>query len=193
MTILSPTAPSGEAQTTGGGAPDVVLMVATLALMALGVLMVYSASRDAQLVLSGDETRLMTRQVYFVLAGLVMFGVLSIIDYREFQHYSPLVYGATILLLVLVFFQPARSGASRWIILPGGFQLQPSEFAKVAMILLIAAVLARSDSDRLSWRVLGQALGVLAVPALLIVAQPDLGTSLVFAFLTIVVLFAGDA
>ncbi len=193
MTILSPTAPTAESEGKTRGAPDIVLIVAMLALMALGVLMVYSASRDAQLLLTGDESRLMTRQIYFVLASVVAFGVLSIIDYREFQHYSPLVYAGTILLLVAVFFQPARSGASRWIILPGGFQLQPSEFAKVAVILLLAAVLARSDAEKLPWRVLAQTLAVLAIPAMLVVVQPDLGTSLVFGFLVLVILFAGDA
>ncbi len=167
---------------------DILLLLSMILLISFGILMVYSASRDL------DGSRLMERQVVFAGIGLGLFLLLSWMDYREFRLFSPVVYAITIFMLAIVFAQEKVAGTNRWLSLPGGFNLQPSEFAKLSVILLLAAVLAGTfDDEDLTWRRIGAALLMLALPGALIVLQPDLGTALAFGFVTIVVLFAAGA
>lgn len=167
--------------------PDRVLFVTTLALSLLGLLMIYSATRVGLERSDLPASFSMERQMIFVAAGLILFVLMSFIDYRELRHLSHVIYLGMIAMLSVVFLFPPINGAQRWIDL-GFFQLQPSEFSKVACVLALGAVLGRPQA-RLAWERIGQALAVLAVPALLIFLQPDLGTMLVFAFALIVMLF----
>lgn len=190
MSILSPQAPPSDAEIRSQrSSPDVLLLVATFALMAFGILMVYSASRESLLLAGLNEDALLQRQAIFVAIGVVAILGLSLLDYRHLQHTSMIIYGGTLFFLLLVFTQASRNGAQRWIFLPG-FSLQPSEFAKVAVILVLGAVLAPARHDGMRWRVVGIALGFLAIPSMLIVLQPDLGTALAFGFVAILMLFA---
>lgn len=190
MAILSPHRPPSDAEIRGQrSSPDVVLLVAVLALMTFGVLMVYSASRDGLILAGLDESTLLIRQAIFAGIGVVALIGFSLFDYRHLQQLSMVIYGSTLFLLALVFTQAAVKGAKRWIFLPG-FSLQPSEFAKVAVILVLAALLAPARQDGMRWKVVGIAIGFLAVPSMLIVLQPDLGTALAFGFVAIVMLFA---
>jgi len=157
--------------------------------MAFGILMVYSASRDALALAGLDEGMLLTRQAIFAGIGVVALIGMSLMDYRYLQHLSMIIYGSTLFFLALVFTQSSRNGAKRWLFLPG-FSLQPSEFAKVAVILVLAALLAPAREDGMRWKVVGVCLGFLAAPSALIFLQPDLGTALVFGFVAIVMFFA---
>ncbi len=172
-----------------GNRPDWILF-GTMALLALfGLLMIYSATRAGGIVS-------MERQMIFVVAGVLTFLVTSQIDYREYRHLTPYLYGLMVLLLAAVFAFPERGGARRWIELPL-FDLQPSEFMKVMMVLAIASVIAphSRDDDRpgLSWPKLVLVLAATTLPAALIYLQPDLGTMLVFVFVALAMLFAGGA
>src|SRR5690606_18296840 len=108
----------------------------------------------------------------------------------------PYIYGGVILLLGAVFLFPERQGAQRWIDLRF-FDLQPAELAKVVVVLTLASILAPHSRDDvrpgLTWAKIGQTLAAVAVPAVLIYQQPDLGTMLVFAFMMMVMLFAAGA
>ena len=167
--------------------PDRVLFVTTLALSMLGLLMIYSATRVGLERDNLPASFSMERQMIFVAAGLILFVGLSFVDYRELGQLAHIIYLGMIALLALVFLFPAVKGAQRWFDL-GYFQLQPSEFSKTACVIALAAVLGRPQV-KLRWGRIGQALMVIAVPGTLIFLQPDLGTMLVFAFLTIVMLF----
>jgi rod shape determining protein RodA len=167
--------------------PDRILFITTLALSMLGLLMIYSATRVGLERDNLPASFSMERQMIFVAAGLILFGVLSFVDYRELGQLAHIIYLGMIALLALVFLFPAVKGAQRWFDL-GYFQLQPSEFSKTACVIALAAVLGRPQV-KLRWGRIGQALAVMAVPGVLIFLQPDLGTMLVFAFLTIVMLF----
>ena len=171
--------------------PDVILFVAMVVLAALGVLMVYSASRSRLETQGLDPTSEMIDQAVFAAVGLILFFVASFIDYREWRNVAPLVYLATLMSLGAVFFfESGAAGAQRWIPI-GSYQLQPSEFAKVAMVLVLASVLVPAKEEGMSWRRLVQTIVIVAIPAALIYLQPDLGTMLVFAFITLVMLFIG--
>ena len=167
--------------------PDRVLFITTLALSMLGLLMIYSATRVGLERDNLPASFSMERQMIFVAAGLILYVALSFVDYRELGQLAHVIYLGMIALLALVFLFPAVKGAQRWFDL-GYFQLQPSEFSKTACVIALAAVLGRPQV-KLRWGRIGQALMVLAVPGILIFLQPDLGTMLVFAFLTIVMLF----
>jgi rod shape determining protein RodA len=167
--------------------PDRVLFITTLALSMLGLLMIYSATRVGLERVNLPASFSMERQLIFVAAGLILFVALSFVDYRELGQLAHIIYLGMIALLALVFLFPAVKGAQRWFDL-GYFQLQPSEFSKTACVIALAAVLGRPQV-KLRWGRIGQALAVITVPGILIFLQPDLGTMLVFAFLTIVMLF----
>ncbi len=169
---------------------DRILFGTMLALSGLGLLMIYSAT-----VSSGSAG--MERQMIFVAAGLTIYAVISNIDYREYRNLIPIVSGAVLLGLLAVYLFEPVNGAQRWIPL-GFFKLQPAEFAKVVVILLLAAILSPSNRDdiskrQLTWPTLFRALLVVAVPAALILFEPDLGTTMVFGFILFVMLFAAGA
>ncbi len=171
--------------------PDIILFVAMVALAAVGVLMVYSASKNRLEALGLDPTGDMVDQAIFAAVGLVLFFLASFIDYREWRNVAPFLYIATLIALGAVFlFEPGAARAQRWIPI-GSYQLQPAEFAKVAMIMVLASVLVPAKEEGMSWRRLIQTIVIVALPAVLIYMEPDLGTMLVFAFITLVMLFVG--
>jgi rod shape determining protein RodA len=172
---------------------DWILFGTMLALSGFGLLMIYSATRNI-------GTFSMERQMIFVAAGLIIFAVVSNIDYREYRSIVPAVSIVTLILLVAVFFFPEINGARRWIPL-GFFNLQPAEFAKVVVIVAMASLLAppatrdelASGPRTLSWSKIGQAILVVTVPGILIFLEPDLGTTLVFGFILFGMLFVAGA
>lgn len=170
--------------------PDWVLFATMVVLAVFGLLMIYSATRGS----AGSVS--MERQMIFVAAGIVLYLIASMIDYREYRAVTPYLYGATIVALIAVFFFPERQGARRWIDLPL-FDLQPAELAKVVVVLALAGILAPHSRDDarpdLTWSKIGLVLGTVAIPAILIYQQPDLGTMLVFVFTMMAMLFAGGA
>jgi rod shape determining protein RodA len=167
--------------------PDRVLFASTLALSLLGLLMIYSATRVGLARSDLPASFSMERQMIFVAAGLITFVAFSFFDYRELRHLAHVIYGVMVVSLLLVFLFPAVNGAQRWFDL-GSFQIQPAEFSKAACLIALGAVLGR-PAVSLSWTRIAQALGVMAVPSILIFLQPDLGTMLVFGFLVAVMLF----
>ena len=173
--------------------PDLVLMLALLMLGVLSVLMIYSASAPQAEVLGGDTVAEARRQAVIVFVGLAMFGLGSVAWHRSLHTAAPFLYvGAVISLGAVLLFGTVVNGAQSWFPV-GSFRFQPSEWAKLAVILVLAALLAPAADNRIGWRRVGLALLVLAVPALLIARQPDLGTLVVFGILTVVMLFAAGA
>lgn len=178
-----------------GNRSDWILLGSALVLSITGLLMILSATR-------ASGTFSMERQMIFVAAGLIIYLVFSNIDYREYRSMIPLISGLIMVLLVAVFlFDPVSDSgvgrAHRWIPM-GFFNLQPSEFAKVAVIIALASLLAPSSRDEepqtgVTWRKIGLVILITAIPGVLILRQPDLGTALVFGFIAISLLFAAGA
>lgn len=169
--------------------PDVLMFVLMAALMSLGAVMVYSATHVRLEDELGDPGSAMRRQLVFAGAALLAFLVGSVIDYRSYRRVLVPIYTSTVAVLIAVLFFPPHQGASRWIPV-GAFQFQPSEFAKVALVVVLAGFLARRPEGKLEWRRLGLALALTAVPGVLIFRQPDLGTMLVIGIIAIGILFA---
>lgn len=175
---------------TERGRPDYLMMVIIAGLTAVGLIMIFTASAPRLEAAGASRSTDMVRQGIFVILGAVVFIVSSSISDRNWRLLTPWVYGATLLLLVAVLSPVGalRQGAQRWISL-GLFDLQPSEVAKPAVILAIAALLAPVTENKMRWIRIVRTFGLVGLPAVLIFLQPDLGTMLVFAFVTIVMLF----
>lgn len=178
---------------------DPVLLVAMVTLMAFGITMIYSATRVALEGSGLDPNSLMRRQAIWAAGAILLFLAFSFIDFKELGHYSPLVYVLTIAALAAVFlFDPIKDNAHRWINL-GFTTIQPSSFAKPAMAVVLASALSRSKrseevgEDGLPWSKIGRAFLILALPALLIWREPDLGTTTVFLFMTGMLIYAAGA
>jgi rod shape determining protein RodA len=165
--------------------PDLVLLMAYMAVSALGIVMVWTVA-TARLE---DPTALVRRHTIFVVIGLAAFLAVSLVDLRSLRALAPLAYIISLGTLVAVLFAPLRAGTSRWIPI-GTFQFQPSEFAKVAVILGLAALLASAAEGNLKWYHVARSFVLVGIPSILIFKQPDLGTMLVFGFIAVVVLFA---
>ena len=165
---------------------DLPLLLAALALSAIGVAMVVSTTSGT------PRGGLGGRQALFVAAGLVAATFFAVFDYRLLLRASPGLYVVSLLPLVwLPVFGPTIAGAKSWIRLFGGFQLQPSEFARIATVLLLAWILENDDRPLLSPKTVGTLVGVVALPMGLILLQPDLGVALTYAPFLLGALFLG--
>ena len=167
----------------GGPVPRYLLLGAAVFLTAFGLTMVYSASSISALVKEGSSAHYFLRQIVFVLMGAVLAFVAARIDYRRFQgQLGVQAWWVAVALLVLTYgLGVVRGGARRWI--PLGFvNLQPSEFAKIACVLVAAALAVEWQRGRIDSRTFMGRVGIyVGVPAVLIVFQPDLGTAVLLA------------
>jgi rod shape determining protein RodA len=153
---------------------DWPLLIVTLALCALGVLQIYSAT------VTTKWHDAWWKQVIFVASGLVMMWLLSIFDYHAALNKAIYLYGTCVLLLVVTLLIGSKAfGSTRWIKV-SGFTLQTSEFAKIVLILLIAKMLADWKLDTLEWKDILKLAAVVGVPMVLVMKEPDLGTSLTY-------------
>ena len=174
--------------------PDLILTGALLLLGVLSVLMIYSASApQAELVPGADPAAEAQKQAVIVFVGLVLFGLASLIEHRTIHTVAPVMYLAAVAALgaVLLFGKEVNNAVSWFPVY--GFQFQPSEWAKPAVIIMMAALLAPAVENKIGWRRVFTALALMGVPVALIAAQPDLGTLLVIAVLSAVMLFAAGA
>ncbi len=175
---------------------DWVLLLAVAALCTLGALLVWSATRQGLINEHGNPKAFLERDVLNIVIGSVLGVGATLVDYRQLRSYAPFVYAASILGLVAVLgIGVTINGAHSWIRVGGGFELQPSEFAKVALIVGMAVLLTErrdgEDAPRSSDILLVLALA--AVPLGLIMLQPDFGTAMVFVFTILGALAVGGA
>jgi rod shape determining protein RodA len=152
--------------------------------------MIFSASAPRLEAAGVARSSQMARQAIFVGLGIIVFAVTSSLSDRTWRLLTPWVYVGTLVLLIAVLSPVGalRQGAQRWIAL-GLFDLQPSEVAKPAVILALAALLAPVQENKMRWIRIFRSFGLVIGPAVLIFLQPDLGTMLVFGFVTMVMLF----
>jgi rod shape determining protein RodA len=169
---------------------DVVLLLAVVAVAALGIVMVHSATPTR---LDNDPTFYHERQAIYVGIGVAVMLLVTVVDYRVFRDFAPFIYFCTLVALCLVLspLGSNRRGAQAWFQL-GPLQLQPSELAKVALVVCIGAYAGAHRGD-LNGRRMLVVLAMAAAPMALIQAQPDLGTNLVFAAILFATLLVAGA
>jgi rod shape determining protein RodA len=175
---------------------DKILLAAVAALLVIGTLLVYAGTREWFRSNGLDPEYYLKRHVLnIIIGGLLAYGT-TLIDYRLLRAYTPFVWGAGVLSLILVLVVGSTvNGAKAWLSLPGGFQLQPAELAKISIIVGMAMVLAErkdlrgdpTDSD------VAKSLVVAAIPVGLILLQPDLGTVLIICAAVVAMIGASGA
>ncbi len=175
---------------------DPVLLLAAAGLVVSGLFMVYSATQHSLDAIGADPGTYLKRQATFAALGLVVVMMAASFDYRFMKVYAGLIYGVSLLLLVLVRTPLGTSvrGSQRWFEL-FGFQLGPSELAKIALIIMLAAFVSelRRSSAELSIQDVYRATAIAALPGALVFLQPDLGTSIVLVSILVGVLVVAGA
>jgi rod shape determining protein RodA len=167
---------------------DWPLLAATGMLAAVGVLFIFSASGAGAQELALYRQKFF-RQIVWCLAGAGAAALFCLVDYSKVARWSRVIYWGSIASLVAVLvIGVVRKGGQRWIS-AGSFDLQPSEFAKLAFIFLMADYLSRPPEELRNPRVFFAALGYTALPFVLIWKEPDLGSALVFLSICMAVMF----
>jgi rod shape determining protein RodA len=178
---------------------DWVMLLAAAALSGLGSLLVWSATRGRTAINHGDPQYFLIRHLMNLAIGIGLSAGTIVIGHRRVRAVIPILFAISVLLLLAVL-SPLGStvnGAHSWIVIGGGFSLQPSEFAKITIILGMAMILSGQvdAGDRLTpdHRTVLQSLGLAAVPMGVIMLMPDLGSTMVMVVIVLGVLLSSGA
>jgi rod shape determining protein RodA len=162
---------------------DWILIAVVLALCVLGTLLVWSATKPQQIQIGASSREYLYKDVLWFGIGLMLMLGVAALDIRRIRSWTPVVYGLTMLglLAVLTPVGSVVNGAHAWINLPGGFQIEPSEFAKLGLVLICAMVLSRlgDGGKRPRLREIGLTVLLAAPLAALVIKEPALGVALV--------------
>ncbi|MDD5663267.1 MAG: rod shape-determining protein RodA [Victivallaceae bacterium] len=168
---------------------DMLQISVMFILLGIGFVFIYSTGMNI-----GEEAarRFLFRQICWSALGISLWLLLSHLDYRSLRSVSWIFYTLCIVLLVLVLeVGTSVYGATRWLSLPGGMRLQPSEFTKLGLIMMLSSVMSTMNFqvNRLSsWLLIGV---LMITPFLLIVKEPDLGCAMILLPLTLCLVFLG--
>jgi rod shape determining protein RodA len=177
---------------------DPVLTAAVALLLVMGTLLVYAATRDWYARNGLDPQYYLKRHIINIAIGVLLAYGTTIIDYRLLRAYTPIFWGLSVLGLVIVLIPGLGStvnGARAWISLPGGFQIQPAELAKIAIIIGMSMLLSERshNSDEPSSQDVLQALVIAGIPVLLIIVQPDMGTAFIISACVVTIIGVSGA
>lgn len=169
---------------------DALLLAVVVALVGLGLVMVYSASSVQTVWRFGDDAMFLKRQLVHVAMGLFMMLVAMNIDYRWYRRMTYPILGLALgALVVVLLFGATHNAAQRWLSI-GGLSVQPSEFLKVALVMYMAYSVEKKDS-KIKWFTVGFMPHVLllVLAAVLLLLQPDFGTTVICSVLVFSLLF----
>jgi rod shape determining protein RodA len=177
---------------------DPVLTTVVALLLFIGTLLVWAATRDWYIRNGLDGQHYLKRHIINIMIGLVLAYGTTVIDYRLLRAYTPFLWGAGVLGLCMVLIPGLGSevnGAKAWIALPGGFQIQPAELAKIAIIVGMSMILSERshDSNEPTSKDVLQSLAIAAIPVLLIIVQPDMGTVLIISAAVVTIIAVSGA
>jgi rod shape determining protein RodA len=160
---------------------DWPLILIAILICAVGVVQIYSATRD-----TGWQDS-WWKQIVYIFAGFVLLWLAVSVDYHSLLNQVPFMYVTSVLALLGTLVVGRQVfGSQRWIPLPGGFHLQVSEFVKLVIILMVARYLTELKTDELELREMLKLAALVLVPTVLVLKQPDLGTSLTYLAILVV-------
>lgn len=166
---------------------DLLLILSVAGLLAIGLVALYSSSHS--IGISANTTNYFKYQLMWILVGAAILGVIYFLPNKLIYDFAYVLYILSIILLIAVlFFGSTGSGAQRWLRL-GPFRFQPSEFAKIAVLLAVARYLSKPRLDINRFKPFATASFIFLLPFILIVRQPDMGTSIAFLALVLPVYF----
>lgn len=177
---------------------DPILTVAVGLLLFIGTLLVYAATRDWYAASGLDPEYYLKRHVINIVIGILLAWGTTVIDYRMLRAYTPVVWGLGVIGLTAVLIPGIGSevnGAQAWIPLPGGFQIQPAELAKISIIVGMSMLLSeyRHENDEPTNRDVMQSLLIAAIPVGLILLQPDMGTVFIISICVVAMIGASGS
>jgi rod shape determining protein RodA len=177
---------------------DPILTVAVGLLLFIGTLLFFASTRDRYAASGLDPEYYLKRHVINIVIGILLAWGTTVIDYRMLRAYTPIVWGLGVIGLTAVLIPGIGSevnGAQAWIPLPGGFQIQPAELAKISIIVGMSMLLSeyRHESDEPTNRDVIQALLIAAIPVGLILLQPDMGTVFIISISVVAMIGASGA
>ncbi len=169
---------------------DFYILASVLLLVITGICFIYSSSIASDGTLVSNEY---LKQIVWVSLGIVLMSFLILVDYKNAENFSIYIYFALIFLLIItLMFGNKVNGARSWLgILDIG--IQPSEFAKISTIIMLSSYYAKHSREMKKLRTLCEGLLIISLPMLLILAQPDMGTALVYIPVFLFVSFAAGA
>lgn len=160
-------------------------------LLAVAVIAACAALAQRSTAQAMAEPGFASRQVVWLVASGVLLAVFSFTDYRILVRLSPLLYGAALVVLfALLFIAPVRAGTRAWLAL-GSYTIQPSEFARIATLLAVAAIAERLKRSMLDLRGFATLAAAVLIPAALVAVEPDLGVALTYAPILVAALWIG--
>jgi len=164
---------------------DWILVIVVAGLSAIGILLVWSATQPSLIAAGEDPRTYLKKQLLNVVIGVCLMMGVSFFNARQLRAWAPWAFAATLLALAAVRVAGRDiNGARAWFNLPGGFQVEPSEFAKVALVLIIATVFARARGGTPGIRSVLIALACAAPLIALVAIEPALGVALVLVVVT---------
>ena len=177
---------------------DPILTIAVALLLITGTLLVYAATRNWYAANGLDPEYYLKRHVINIAIGSLLAWGTTVVDYRLIRAYTPIFWIIGVLGLGAVLIPGLGdevNGAKAWINLPGGFQVQPAELAKISIIVGMSMILSERthDTDSPQHTDVLQALVVAAVPVLLILAQPDMGTVFIISIAVVTIIAVSGA
>jgi len=177
---------------------DPILTIAVGLLLVIGTLLVYAATRDWYASIGLDPQYYLKRHVINIVIGILLAWGTTVIDYRMLRAYTPVVWGLGVIGLTAVLIPGIGTevnGAQAWIPLPGGFQIQPAELAKISIIVGMSMLLTeyRHENDEPTNKDVMQALLIAAIPVGLILLQPDMGTVFIISISVVAMIGASGA
>ena len=169
---------------------DKYLLFYVVSLSLIGVLFIHSASYQSDVTLSLQSSSV--KQIFFLLIGFILMAIVSMINYKKLAEHSTLLFFICLfILLYTLIFGKVVNSSKRWISIGDLISLQPSEFAKILMIIVFANFLDRFRDKLNNWIYILIALFVFFLPATLVFLQPDLGTAIVFIPVMLMMFFIG--
>ena len=177
---------------------DPILTFAVGSLLIFGLLLVYAATRNWYAANGLDPQYYLKRHGINIIIGLTLALGTTFIDYRALRAYTPIVWGLGVLGCIAVLIPGVGStinGARAWIVLPGGFSIQPAELAKITIIIGMAMILSERahGKDEVNNKDVWQALIIAAVPVLFILLQPDMGTIFIISAIVVTIIATSGA
>lgn len=172
---------------------DWVLMAAVGALSVIGLFLVFSATRPRLISNGLDPYQFVQRQMIFLIIAIAVMAVVMWMDYVQLRGSAQALYAVNMFLLVMVLVIGGVKGGAKLSFDIGPIALQPSELAKVTTLLLLAGFLADDDADRVPYERLIQSLFIVGAPAVLVLAEPDLGSASVLVACAMGVLLVAGA
>ncbi len=162
------------------------ILICCIILLIIGCVSLYSATQENNY----DELK---KQIVWGIISIPIMLVVIFIDYNIIARFSPIFYGIFIILLIAVLFTPVVNGATSWFTITDGIRFQPSEFAKVFVVIFLAyimSIIQKNSKNEINKPLkLIAVLSIVLVPVLLIIKQPDYGTAIAFMMATVLMLF----